>query len=378
MSLTQDIKDFALDLGYHDVGITTAAPFTWYKQELKSRYEGYDYFIESTLKPVEGADPQGVWPEARSIISTVYDYSAQGFPPELMGKVGRLYQARCYNQTSSRTNGSRRTLFKEYLEKRGMNVMLGPQLNVPERLAAARAGVATYGRNNFAYSRGPGSFIMMTAFVVDRELEYGEATIEAPCPENCRSCIDACPTGALEPFKLNPKKCIAYNCFMTQDNFRGTNTSSHIPHGIREQMGSWIHGCDLCQEACPRNAPRLAMKFPVSSFLQLTAERFDLRKLLLLDDEYYERVVRPIMYNYIRHKRYFQRNAAIALGNSGDRSHVPCLAEALADPSPLVRGYAAWALGKLGGKEAQSAVERTFSRESDDSARNEMEAALAS
>ncbi len=378
MSLTRDIKDFALDLGFHDIGVTTAEPFTWYREELKSRYDGYDYYIESILKPIEGTDPQSVMPGAKSIISTVYDYGAQGFPDKLVGKVGRLYQARCYNQPSSRTNGSRRVLFKEYLEKRGLKVTLGPELNVPERLAAARAGVVTYGRNNFAYSKAPGSFIMMTAYVVDRELEYDEPTIEAPCPEDCRRCIDACPTGALEPFKLNPKKCIAYNCFMTQDNFRGTKTSSYIPPEIREKMGSWIHGCDLCQEACPRNAPRLTMKFPVSSFLQLTAERFDLRKVLRLDDEYYERVVRPIMYNYIRHKRYFQRNAAIALGNSGDRSHVPYLEEALTDPSPLVRGYSAWALGKLGGKNALSAVERAFSTESDDSAKNEMEAALAS
>lgn len=118
MSLTRDIKDFALDLGYHDIGVTTAEPFTWYQEELKSRHEGYDYYIESILKPLEGADPQTVWPEARSIVSTVYDYGAQGFPDQLVGKVGRLYQARCYNQSSSRTNGSRRVLFKEYLEKR--------------------------------------------------------------------------------------------------------------------------------------------------------------------------------------------------------------------------------------------------------------------
>jgi epoxyqueuosine reductase len=377
MSLTQDIKDFALDLGYHDAGVTTAEPFTWYQQELTSRYRDYDYFIESSLKPMAGADPRSIMPEAKSIISAVYDYGAQGFPPELVGKVGRLYQARCYNQPSSRTNGSRRVLLKEYIEKRGMKVMLGPELNVPERLAAARAGAVTYGRNNFAYSRETGSFIMMTAFVVDRELDYDEPTIEAPCPEGCRRCIDACPTGALEPFRLSPKKCIAYNCFMTQESFRGPLTTSHIHPEIRMKMGSWIHGCDLCQEACPRNAARLKERFPVSPFLRLTADRFDLRKLLLLTDEYYEQVVRPIMYNYIRHKKYFQRNAAIALGNSGDRSHVPFLAAALRDAEPLVRGYAAWALGRLGGVEARSSIEQSLSVETEDMARGEMESALA-
>ncbi len=379
MSVTREIKDFALDLGYHEAGITTADPFPWYAEELESRYTDYDYYIESPLKPIPGTDPRSVMPEARSIISLVYDYTREGFAAELGGRIGRLYQSRSYNQSSSRTNGARRQLFRDYLEKRGLHVMLGPDINVPERLTAARAGVATYGRNNFAFSKGPGSFIVLTAFVVDAELEYDSPTMEAPCPENCRLCIDACPTGTLEPFRLEPKKCIAYNCFMTQDNFRGNLTSSHIPPEIREKMGSWIHGCDLCQEACPRNRPRLKASetLPPSSFLTRIAEQFDLRKVLLLTDEYFETVLRPVMYNYIRHKRYFQRNAAIALGNSGDQSHVPYLAEALGDSDELVRGYAAWALGRLRGTEARAAIEKALHSEPDEQASREMQSALA-
>ncbi len=254
--------------------------------------------------------------------------------------------------------------------------MLGPDINVPERLAAARAGIVTFGRNNFAYTKDAGSFIVLTAFVVDAELEYDKPTIEAPCPENCRLCIDACPTGALEPFKLNPRKCIAFNCFMTQDDY-APSLASHIPPEIRTQMGSWIHGCDICQEACPRNQRKLKTNPPVNEFLALIAARFDLRKVLLLTDEYYEQVLHPVMYNYIRGKKYFQRNAAIALGNSGDRSHVPYLVQALQDPEPLVRGYSAWALGRLGGDEARLAIEAALKVETDESAKVEMGAALA-
>ncbi|MCK5805263.1 MAG: HEAT repeat domain-containing protein, partial [Lentisphaeria bacterium] len=199
---------------------------------------------------------------------------------------------------------------------------------------------------------------------------------EAPCPEGCRLCIDACPTGALEPFKLNPRKCIAYNCFMSQDDY-APSTSSHIPPEIRTQMGSWIHGCDICQEVCPRNQRKLRANPPVNEFLARIAAEFDLRKVLLLTDEYYEEALRPVMYNYIRGKKYFQRNAAIAMGNSGDRSHVPYLAQALEDPEPLVRGYSAWALDRLGGEEARAAIEKAFAMETDESARSEMESALA-
>ncbi len=376
MSLTQEIKDFALDLGYHAVGTTTAGPFTWYAEQLESRADDYRWIIDGRLKMIESATPTDIMPSAKSIISTVYDYASEGFSPQLSGKVGRLYQSRCYASPRNRIHGARKHLFKEFLESKGLEVKMGLELNLPERLVGARAGVATYGRNNFAYTKDAGSFIMLTAFTVDAELEYDEPTIEAPCPPNCRLCIDACPTGALEPFKLNPRKCIAYNCFMSQDGYAPT-TSSHIPTEIREKMGSWIHGCDICQEVCPRNQRTLKMNPSVSPFLNYIAALFDLRKVLLLTEDYYQTVLRPVMYNYIREKKYLQRNAAIALGNSGDRSHVPYLVEALKDPEPLVRGYAAWAMGRLGGEEAHASIERAFSQETDESARVEMESALA-
>jgi len=376
MSLTREIKDFALDLGYSGVGITTAEPFPLVAEELTRRREAYRWVVDGRLKMLESTTPTNIMPEAKSIISTVYDYAREGFPPELVGRLGRLYQSRSYNAPRHRIHGARRQLFRDFLESKGLKVMLGPDLNVAERMAAARAGAVTFGRNNFAYTKDAGSFIVMLAFTVDAELEYDQPTIEAPCPANCRLCIDACPTGALEPFKLNPGKCIAYNNMMTQDGY-GPALTDHIPPEIRTQMGSWIHGCDICQEVCPRNQRRLKAKLPASEFLALIAARFDLRKVLLLTDEYYESVLKPVAYNYLRHKKYFQRNAAIALGNSGDRSHVPYLVEALQDVEPLVRGYAAWALGRLGGAEARSAIEKALRAETDQQARGEMESALA-
>ena len=83
------------------------------------------------------------------------------------------------------------------------------------------------------------------------------------------------------------------------------------------------------------------------------------------------------MYNYIREKKYFQRNAAIALGNTGDPAFIPDLAEAMQDSEELVRGYAAWALGKIGGSQAKEILEASLAGETSESARREIEAALA-
>ncbi|GAI89921.1 unnamed protein product, partial [marine sediment metagenome] len=238
----------------------------------------------------------------------------------------------------------------------------------------------TYGKNTFAFADGIGSFIAITAFVVDVELDYDESTMEVECPPKCTACFDACPTGALyEPMKMDPRRCIAFNDFMTQDEFPG-GVTSYIPPEIREKMGTWVHGCDICQEVCPRNRKRLKAKLPQNAFLVKIAQDFELTKLLNLSDEFYIKRVQPLMYNYIRGqvgKKYFQRNAAIALGNMGDSACIPDLAQAVEDSEGLVRGYAAWALGKIGGSQAKQILEASLARETDKFAKKEIQAALA-
>jgi len=375
MSLSEDIKDFGLDLGYSKVGITTAESFPDYIAELNSRRDMYGWYIESAFQPITGADPKSAMPSAKSIVVAVYDGYKESFPEKLVGKIGRLYQARCYLAPRHRINGARRQLMRGFLEKNGCNV--AQRLVVPERLSAARAGVVTYGKNTFAFADGIGSFILITAFVVDVELDYDEPTLEVKCPPDCTACIDACPTGALyEPLKMDPRRCIAFNTFMTQDDYSGGLTS-YIPPEIREKMGTWIHGCDICQEVCPKNQKRLKAKLPQNEFLVKVAQDFELTKLLNLSDEFYAKRVQPLMYNYIRGKKYFQRNAAISLGNMGDLVFIPDLAQAMQDSEELVRGYAAWALGRIGGIQARQILEAGLAHETAKPARSEIKAALA-
>jgi len=376
MSLTEDIKDYALDLGYSRAGVTSADGFPEYISEIKSRYEMYAWYVEGALQPLAGADPRTVVPSARSIVVAVYDAARESFPEKLVGKIGRLYLSRCYLTPRHRINGARRQLLREFLEKNGGEV--APRVAVPDRMSAARAGVVTYGNNTFAFAEGIGSFILITTFVVNLELDYDEPTVKTECPPKCTACIDACPTGALyEPLKMDPRRCIAYNCFMTQDNYL-PGVTSYIPTDIREKMGTWIHGCDLCQEACPRNQKRLKAKLPENEFLSRIARDFNLAKLLNITDDFYARSVQPLMYNYIKEKKYFQRNAAIAIGNTRDPALVPDLARAMQGSEEMVRAYSAWALGKIGGSQARQVLETSLSRETDDFARKEIEAALAS
>lgn len=374
MSITSDIVDFALDIGYSKVGITTADDFSDHIDEVNSRGNIYDFYVADPRHLLKGAEPKKAMPSARSVISLAWDYAQKAFPESLVGKIGRIYQARCYNAPPHRINGARYQLMLDFLARMGCET--GKGIPVPERRAAARAGVATFGRNNFAYLAKTGSFILLSSIVIDRELQYDTPTYEIKCPKGCTACMNACPTGAIyEPLKLNPRLCIAFNAWWTQDG--RPCVTSYIPPQIREKMGTRVHGCDACQEACPRNAAKLKAKLPEDPFLVRLAKEFSIERMLEMSDPFYQKTVRPIMYNYIGEKKYFRRNAAIALGNTGNRDHIPSLSHAMEDPEEMVRGYSAWALGRIGGEKARRILELRLEREDSCFVKDEVKAALA-
>ena len=111
---------------------------------------------------------------------------------------------------------------------------------------------------------------------------------EIKCPKDCTACMDACPTGAIyEPLKLDPRRCIAFNAWWTQDG--RPCVTSNIPSEIREKMDIRVHGCDVCQEACPRNSAKFKAKLPQDPLLVQLAEEISLPKMLEMPDQFYKR-----------------------------------------------------------------------------------------
>ena len=124
-------------------------------------------------------------------------------------------------------------------------------------------------------------------------------------------------------------------------------------------MGTWVYGCDRCQEVCPRNQPWLNQALPENGSLMQRAPDFALSKLLTMDDKHYVDKVWPLTF-YISRKNAakWQMNAARALGNQGDPDNVPVLIQSLKDNlHEIVRGMCAWSLGKLGGARAKNGLE---------------------
>lgn len=253
---SKEIKEFGFQLGYSKVGITSADGFPDYVKEVESRGDEFSILSFTTTNSLKDAHPKIKMPDAKSIIVLVYDYFKYDYPEELTKMIGKAYLGRCYGPQPGTINYARLQLMKDYLSENGCKV--DSSIGLPARWAGAQAGVTTFGRNNFAYAEGCGSYIIISTIVVDKELEYDEPTMECKCPPNCRMCIDVCPMQAIyEPFHLNPKKCISFNNWMTQAGREPI--SIHIPNEVREKLGCHIHGCDICQDVCPRNHAKRQM-----------------------------------------------------------------------------------------------------------------------
>ena len=344
--LTMKIKYKAYELGFAKVGFAPADDFSDYEAEFQSRREDYQFLGKGAADLLKGSKPKTVMPEGKSIVALVWDYSQVIYPEKLVKSFGRAYLSRSYDPKPDSEHGARLKVFTCYMESLGLKVASG--LMMPERIACARAGITNYGKNNFAYAEGCGSYIILKTFLVNQELVYDKPTVECGCPPSCHLCIASCPTGALyAPGKLKPEKCMLYSQM----------GGAYNPE-VRTKVGTSIHGCDVCQAVCPRNRKVTAHANRHDCFLELLEKDFDLEKVLLLTPDYYEKIIYPIGYNYIRKPELFQRNAAIALANTGNRAHVPALIEALNTCKSVVQAAAAWALGALGGEEATGALKR--------------------
>ncbi len=274
MSRTEEIRNYALDLGYSRVGITTAEPFPLYASP-GGALAGLR--LGGRQRPSPPARCQSAGPPAGEpdpSLSAVYDYFRSAFrrtwwqdrPPLSVALVHRAADAArgCPGGTHAPVPGV------EGMQS-GARYMISS--GVPDRLAAVRAGLGQIGRNTFFCAPGIGTFRDHPYLHRGRRAALRFAAEGTHCPPDCRLCIEACPTGAIvADYRLNPRRASPSATLSTFHGFQ--NTSPYIDPEIRPKMGSWIHGCDLCQEACPRNRDKLKAKLPENAFLEEAAKHF--------------------------------------------------------------------------------------------------------
>lgn len=362
------VKQWALEAGFTRAGIARLGPSVR-SEALRRWLERGDHagmaWMERRREVRE--DPAQLLPGARTALCVALQYhplKGQAEPDgDLWPRVARYARGRDYHDVMGRQLRALAERIRAAFPGCATRpyVDTGPLL---ERELAARAGLGAVGKNTNLIDRRWGSWFLLGELLLTLDLPSDSPA--ADLCGRCTLCLDACPTGALPaPYRLDANRCISYWTI----EHRGP-----LPPAAREMVGDWVFGCDLCQEVCPWNRRPQAGDHPR---LRLPAERaeLDLAGLLALErDGYVERLRRSAM------KRAklpgLRRNAAVAMGNRHNPRYLPALVRALDGDDPLVRGHAAWALGRIGGAGAAAALRRALAAERQSGVRDEIAAAL--
>ena len=368
-SLERLVKDYALELGFDLVGISSADSFEADKRVTLERLrdglmDGLPWFNEARVE--RGTDPQRLLPGARSVISVALSYylPSESTTRKLEGRVARYAWGDDYHKVMKKR-------LKLYV--RGLSERLGREIKARwyvddgpmlDRAAARRGGVGWFGKNTNILTSTHGSWVFLGQVVTDLALEP-----DSPLKKNCGSCtlcLQACPSGALPaPYVLDNERCISHQ---TIEN-RGD-----IPIEIRPFMSDWVFGCDICQDVCPVNVKAIYTR--EQAFKKKRFTTLQLLEMLEMTDEEFRR---RFSGSPLKRAKLvgLKRNACVALGNASDAAAVPALTQALNYSEPLVRRHAAWALGQLGGDEARIALERALQSETDETTVREIKDSLA-
>ncbi len=345
MPLTVDaadsIRDRALTLGFDAVGFAQAT------LGAESRARLADFLAEGRHgsmgwmadRAEQRADPQALWPEARSVICLGLSYAPQGDPLDALslkdrGSISVYARNRDYHDV---VKGMLKHLAQFIVGKYGHDVkVFVDTAPVMEKPLAVQAGIGWQGKHTNLVSRAHGSWLFLGEIYTSLELRPSPP--HADRCGTCSRCVDACPTAAFPaPYQLDARRCIAY---------LSIEHAGPIPLEFRVAMGNRIYGCDDCLAACPWN------RFAATTREAKLAAREDLNAprlmaLAALDDAGFRVLFSGSPIKRIGRNR-FVRNVLIAIGNSGLPELRASAAALCADPDPVVAEAAAWAMEQLG------------------------------
>ena len=331
-----------MDVGFNLVGIAPAispAGFRHLKEWLEQGFAGEMKYLARRESAYE--HPKHVMPTVKSVVMLAINYNTGHLPvadnaevaPATSGRVARYAQGSAdyhdllrdkLSQLSNMIHESRPNC-----RTRGV-VDTAPLL---ERDFAKLAGLGWFGKNTMLINKHAGSWLLLAALLTDLDLEI-DAPHESSHCGTCTRCLDICPTNAFTaPYVLDARRCISYLTIELHEP---------IPTDLRDGMGNWLFGCDLCQDVCPWNHKAPITLEPAFQS-QPDLRPADAAQILGISQTDFEtRFARTPLgrpgWDGLR------RNAAIVLGNSGDASVIPHLIAHQDDPSPMVREAAEWAL----------------------------------
>ncbi len=367
--LSKDVKARAAELGFALAGVcpaVDAAGFPKLQEWLASGYAGQMHYLSNRAEAYR--HPRSVLESVRSVLMLALPYrTAEPQPCEPgQGRISRYawgpgdYHDVIHDKLHALADWLREQV--PGAQCRGV-VDSAPLL---EREFAVLSGLGWIGKNTLLLNKPAGSYFFLAALLTDVELTIDEPFATDHCG-TCRACLDACPTQAFPlPYVLDATKCISYLTIELRDA---------IPLELRKGVGEWLFGCDVCQDVCPWNH-RAPLSDEVAFQPRADENPVNLLELFALDDAGFKQRFRhsPL---WRAKRRGILRNAAIVLGNQKALQAVPALILGLNDAEPLVRGAAAWALGKMGDTTSQLELRNRLAGESDPGVQREIISALS-
>ncbi|KXG09908.1 Epoxyqueuosine reductase [Anoxybacillus sp. P3H1B] len=367
--LKEDIIQYSQTIGIDKIGFASADPFVELKERLRLQQQlGYQSgFEEPDIE--KRTDPALLLDEAKSIISIALAYpSKMKNAPRSTKEEKRGIFCRASWGTDYHIILQERLLkLKEFILERVPNAKVKSMVDTGEladRAVAERAGIGWSGKNCAIITPEFGSYVYLGEMITNIPFPP-DNPIENRCG-SCTKCLDACPTGALvQGGQLNAQRCIA---FLTQ-------TKGFIADEFREKIGNRLYGCDTCQTVCPENK----------------GKDFHFHEEMEPDPEVVKPLLKPLLHMTNREfrekfgtlsgawrgKKPIQRNAILALAHFQDRTAIPDLLKLLKEDSrPVIRGTAAWALGKIGDENVMPILEEALQIEKDEEVLREIKKGL--
>ena len=368
--LQQQLIEYAKSIGVDKIGFTTASPFHELKNRLRRQQELHfqSGFEESDV--ALRTEPLRLLDGAESIIAIAIAYPSK-MKDAPVGKKGERRGIFCrasWGVDYHVAVRERLQKIEQWLVERVPDVRIKSMVDTGElvdRAIAERAGIGWNGKNCSIITPEFGSYVYLGELITNIPF-IPDKPIEDECGD-CTLCLNVCPTGALvEAGQLNSQRCIAYL----------TQTKGFLPDEFRSKIGNRLYGCDTCQTVCPKNKGKANWIHEEFTPDPEIAKPL-LTPLLSISNKQFKAKFGHVSGAW-RGKKPIQRNAILALAHFKEEAAVPELIDVLKkDERPVMRGTAAWALGKIGGTEAEQALQRAMKRETDTEVLEEIQKGLA-
>lgn len=368
--LKQEIIEYSKKIGIDKIGFTTANTFDEMKNRL-IRQQELQYQSGFEEKDIEKrVNPALLMDEPRSIISIALAYPSKMNVRvvSIKGERRGIFCRASWGEDYHHILRDRLQLLEEFIKDLVPDAKCKSMVDTGElvdRAVAERAGIGWSGKNCSIITPEFGSYVYLGEMITSIPFEPDQP-MEDRCG-TCNKCIEACPTGALvQGGQLNAQRCIA---FLTQ-------TKGFLPEEFREKLGNRLYGCDSCQTACPENKGK---NFNFHEEMEPDPEIVKplLKPLLQISNRDFKERFGPISGSW-RGKKPIQRNAIVALAHFKDETAVDDLVEVMnSDSRPVIRGTAAWAIGKIGGETARLALEKALQNEKEEEVLSEIHLGLS-